>query len=359
MPLTQVCCRGAWWGGAGGGMVASGGALTVAASRTGQCRPPRMCCASPSRLQLASIFEAYFFPQVARCAAALADQQPQLRRSHTMVGAVPSPLLPPSPLLLPPPLLPPSPLLRPPPLLLCCCRRCCHRHRHRLWCRASVPAALARQQGSRVARRPRLPVFPPTAHPSISPLYCLVFAMYCLVMQVPWLEEPLPSRPARPGAHPRAGARRQYACLLACMHAFLFVGKKSRVACSAAGLSCQRGATCARPPPTPSPGPSSSILPRTNTPFHPQLSTALNMMNSSVDGGPPPSSWSAPPPAAAAGAYGGAPAGGYGAAPAAAALHQYDASDLTLRQVGRAARVERGLCIRAVAARLAAGLWHQ
>ncbi|PRW56706.1 septin and tuftelin-interacting 1-like protein 1 [Chlorella sorokiniana] len=58
-----------------------------------------------------------------------------------------------------------------------------------------------------------------------------------------------------------------------------------------------------------------------------QLSAALNMMNSSVDGGPPPSSWTAPQPPPAAG-YGAAPA-----APAAAPVPHYDASDLTLRQL--------------------------
>ncbi|KAI7842892.1 hypothetical protein COHA_003404 [Chlorella ohadii] len=60
-----------------------------------------------------------------------------------------------------------------------------------------------------------------------------------------------------------------------------------------------------------------------------QLSAALNMMNSSVDGGPPPSSWTAPqPPQPAAGAYGAAPV-----PPAAAPVPHYDASDLTLRQL--------------------------
>lgn len=72
--------------------------------------------------------------------------------------------------------------------------------------------------------------------------------------------------------------------------------------------------------------------PTCQCPHHPcclQLSAALNMMNSSVDGGPPPSSWTAPqPPQPAAGAYGAAPV-----PPAAAPVPHYDASDLTLRQV--------------------------
>lgn len=56
-----------------------------------------------------------------------------------------------------------------------------------------------------------------------------------------------------------------------------------------------------------------------------QFSAALNMMNSAADGGPPPSSWTAPPqPQPAAAAPAAAPPGAH-----------FDASDLTLRQVGR------------------------